>query len=211
MKRLPSILFILALAILFCGCTIDEYRTINLLGEFPWESVPDYFPYSVGDTLIMCDENDSNNQNILVVSEVNVFFEPFEPVGSQPLFTNHRKAAEIAEKIVKLLAVEKENNNNMIIEYRCIRNDYSFLFNYDYSPVFAGTEYNYSDIVKKRDYNAMFNILPDTVLLSRITYEDDDFYKNDIIAEIVANRGLTKYIDVSNNKVWLLKQINKSL
>lgn len=205
--------FVLILLVipLFIGCTLDDHKIAEQLGEFPWESVPDYFPYSVGDTLIMCDENDSNNQNILVVSEVNVFFEPFEPVGSQPLFTNHRKAAEIAEKIVKLLAVEKENNNNMIIEYRCIRNDYSFLFNYDYSPVFAGTEYNYSDIVKKRDYNAMFNILPDTVLLSRITYEDDDFYKNDIIAEIVANRGLTKYIDVSNNKVWLLKQINKSL
>ena len=134
-KKLALILLIIPL---FIGYKLDDHKIAEQLGYFPWDMVPDYFPYEIDDTLIMRNSDIGIELLPIVGKDISVSFQPFEPVGSQPLFTNHPIASEVAEKIVKMVALGDEHQTSFLLYYRCIRNDYMFLCRYNNSNCIFG-------------------------------------------------------------------------
>ncbi|MBR1563759.1 MAG: hypothetical protein IJ650_00275 [Paludibacteraceae bacterium] len=194
MKRLPSILFILALAILFCGCTIDEYRTKRLLGNFPWELVPDYFPYEVGDTVIM----KNNDEEVkFVVSSVVSEYEPYDPGKYKLLVCNCGTQNEYASKQVKLVKYD-EDGVYFSMSWTCHRMEYGMSFAVGNQGINTYKGYNFKDKVESEDYNAMFALLPDTVESSKWCSSKGDSAK----ATIVKGIGIIHFWDAFYKQDW---------
>ena len=199
MKNILSILLSISLLFFLAGCSIDDYRTINLLGDFPWESVPDYLPYTIGDTVVM--SSTGGEKISYKVKDVTIDFEKYNP-AKYKLIACTCTSHEVAQKEVlmeKIVSQDDIKPGTISILWDVARLEYTLHTRITGVTFSSYQFYTYGNQVPDESYNAMFELLPDTL----------SFYESNsdlLTAQVVAGKGLVMYVDAHTNETWLLSE-----
>ena len=197
---------ILLLIPIFACCTDPEgERILDELGDFPWDSVPNWIPYVENDTIKMVNQN--NESRVYVVESVRKNYDAYQPEKTNTTFCNCEPGpiSEYAGINCSLLPYYSSINNDdedikyiveNTIEYEwvCHRDLYSFDCNMQINGKYEYLHFNNIPI-SKYDYNAIFEELPDTLL----------FFNEQFEVKVIAGKGLIMMKDIKNNETWNIK------
>ena len=204
------IALILLLSLIFMGCqervapTKEDKKIMENLGDFPKEKLLKWMPYDNLINLIF-----SKTDTVLYFQKgSDIVFEvvPYQPTIKYSHFCNcdgspqSERAYYTAEYHV-LSADKTDIGDYMSYGWDCSRNEYKIVFHVEFpSTKGYGTsgyrEYDFSSQVTPYDYNAIFDLIPDTVVV-----EDREW-----TSTIIANIGLVKVENRWTNEVWNLAE-----
>lgn len=196
MKKNIYIILILVNICLFTACrerispTKEDKQIMANLGEFPYYKMKKWEQANNGNRIRFLYQN---TDTIIGYIDAQYSFREYQPTTHCPLFVMCVEDPVSEETTYTVNMSLVANSDTLAWGYRwcCYRNEYKILFAqsiYSSRPLI----YDFTDKVEKYDYNAMFDLLPDTIILE----------EGPITTTLVANTGVTKVENRWTGEKW---------
>ena len=200
------LLSVLSAVAVMTGCENPEERYFLKQKSFPWQLMPDYMPYSEGDTLRYC-STDLQDTILCVLEHENKEYEEFTRSKRHTVPSNYNIGGDIATREYKFNILRGAVQDNFSFNWNCSRYLFRFVSMLEYNGKQVAREWGASDfpeeyqkMQEQKEYDILLNSLPDTLNLEN----------NDLAATIINGRGVVMITDKSKNQIWKFIEENNT-